>query len=135
MVNGYYNKNYERRDKSMKLHIKEFKESIITEETEKDFIRRMATRISSEFDWESEKLIDYKYNKYSKEKAIDTIQYLLDNYKIRWISDEIHERSEAISTTDDPYEFENYFWNKIYDEALYQILDNFKKDDQRHIYV
>lgn len=73
------------------------------------------------------------YKSGSKKKAIDMIDDALlassksstgvnsDVYK--FLANLIHERSAVVSTTDDPYEFEDYYYSKIYERALEIILD------------
>ena len=99
---------------------------------EKEFIDKLAFQISTCFDPTDERMIVRNLEK-SRDAAIDCLEFLLPNYEVSDIMETIHKRSENISTTNDPYEFENYFYDKVMDKTLDYVSENEKVSSRYHI--
>lgn len=99
---------------------------------EKEFIDKLAFQVSTCYDPTSERMIVHNLEK-SRDAAIDCLEFLLPNYKVSDIMDTIHQRSENISTTNDPYEFENYFYDKVMNKTLDYVIKNEKVSSRYHI--
>ena len=99
---------------------------------EKEFIDKLAFQVSTCYDPTSERMIVHNLEK-SRDAAIDCLEFLLPNYKVSDIIDTIHQRSENISTTNDPHEFENYFYDKVMNKTLDYVIKNEKVSSQYHI--
>lgn len=99
---------------------------------EKEFIDKLAFQVSTCYDPTSERMIVHNLEK-SRDAAIDCLEFLLPNYEVSDIMDTIHQRSENISTTNDPYEFENYFYDKVMNKTLDYVIKNEKVSSRYHI--